>query len=316
MPDKAKTGSYTIVKLDQSNIADLGKLHTTVYGSAQAGNYYLKKYDTAYTGITGIGLLAYNNAHIPIAFYGMLPCFIQYENKIILAAQSADALTHPGYRHQNLFSMLCNGCVQWCRESSIRFVFGFPNQDSYHIFMHKLGWSTSDRMDYFLIPVNAASVEKLCAKSTLTKKIYEKYVHYVLGKLLITEKGLPNILTQEGYAGILRSKDYLRYKTYNPTYVLKIGCSKIWIKISHHITIGDIELGENNFDLIIATIKKISKRLGIKAIYFHSCSKTILHTLFSEKYPPQASFPVIYKDFDSGLPLEKIKFTFADIDIF
>ena len=89
---------YRIERFDESRIGDLEKLYAAVYKKKSPPSYFLKKYDTAYTGISYIGYIAYKE-NLPIAFYGVIPCFIQYENRLILSAQSADTMTHPGHRY-------------------------------------------------------------------------------------------------------------------------------------------------------------------------------------------------------------------------
>src|SRR5206468_5919765 len=91
---------YYITQLDESKLNDVATLYKAVYGHKCDKNYLFKKYNTAYTGVQYVGHLAYNNENIPIAFFSVLPCFIQFENKIILAAQAVDAMTHPQYRYK------------------------------------------------------------------------------------------------------------------------------------------------------------------------------------------------------------------------
>lgn len=307
-------GEYEIERLDESRISDLEKLHAAVYNKKSLSSYFAKKYNTAYTGISYIGYIAYKEK-LPIAFYGVIPCFIQYENRVILSAQSADTMTHPEHRYKNLFVNLASMCLELCKQNNIKLVFGFPNQNSYHGFI-KLGWKITEIMDCFIIPVKAAFWGDLCSKFSLSRWLYNRYIKVVLNKYVQTKTGLPNLLMSEEYAGVCRSQEYLRYKTYSHTQVILLNGSKLWINIKNGITIGDMEVKEDTFNDVINTLKKLSKKLGVKQIYFHACKHTYMHNLFVKQYSAIPSFPIIFHDFDSGLTLEKIKFTFADIDIF
>ena len=122
---------YQVIRLNKNNISDLEKLYALVYKKKIAHFYFSKKYNTAYTGVLYTGYLAYKE-NIPIAFYGVIPCFIQYENKMILAAQSADTMTHPEHRYKSLFFDLSNMCFDLCKQNGIELIYGFPNQNSYH----------------------------------------------------------------------------------------------------------------------------------------------------------------------------------------
>jgi hypothetical protein len=310
------TGEYKIIKLDEKNIGDVEKLYTAVYEKKPPPDYFKRKYNTTYTGVSNIGFIAYNTENLPIAYYGVIPCFIQHADKIILAAQSADTMTHPEFRYKGMFVELSNVCFDLCRRNGITLIFGFPNQNSYHGAVHKLGWKMTETMDYFVIPVKTFSLEHLASKFAPLKKLYVKYVKLMLHKYLIAESGLANSVISDGYAGVYRNKQYLQYKTYSSTQVIKIDESKLWIKINNGLLIGDIVLPENSFDKLIHKVKKIARKLGVSQIYFHACKHTRLHNLFAKRFNAIPSFPVLFQDFGSGLPLEEIKFTFADIDIF
>jgi len=131
---------YTVVRLNKDNLKDVAVLHEAVYGIAPAPAYFPKKYNTAYTGTEYVGFIAYNPQNIPVAYYGVIPCFIQHGTEIMLAAQSADTMTDPQHRYKGMFVDLSNLTFKLCRELSIHLIFGYPNQNSYHGAIHKLGW--------------------------------------------------------------------------------------------------------------------------------------------------------------------------------
>ena len=120
----------------------------------------------------------------------------------------------------------------------------------------------------------------------------------------------------EGFGGVYRDDRYLKYKTYSNTKVLKIGNAKVWMKIQNDLIIGDLEIAEQDFDAVINAIKKIAERLGVANISFQSSPGVQLHTWFAKKYKTAPSFPIIFLDLGAGIPLDKLKFSFADIDIF
>jgi hypothetical protein len=299
---------YRVKRLTENNIVDLEQLYAAVYKKKSVPSYFQKKYETAYTGVSYIGYIAYKDA-LPIAYYGVIPCFIHYENSLILAAQSADTMTHPEHRYKNLFFDLSNKCFELCKQNGIRLIFGFPNQNSYHGAI-KLGWQMSEIMDCFKIPVSISPFAKLLTRSN------KKDSAIVFKKYITGENGLGNSAIKDGYAGVFRDENYLSYKTFSKTYVLQIVNSRIWINVKNGLNIGDIDVKENDFHTVINTIKKLAAKLGTATIFFHACKNTSLHALFEQNFDHFPSFPVLFQNFNESIDIKKIKFTLADIDIF
>jgi hypothetical protein len=307
---------YSIVRLSSENIKDLAKLHSQVYATKIDEEYFSKKYNTAYTGVEHIGFLAYNKHNEVVAYYGVIPCFIKSGDELILAAQSTDTMTHPEHRYKGMFVELSTITFNLCVESGIRIVFGFPNENSYHGAVMKLGWQETEKMNLFTIAVNTLPLYSFFKKMKI-EKLYKAYSEFVLKKTATSLHGIPNSVIKDGYAGVYRNEDYLRYKTFTPTKVLKIGESKIWISSKHNLLIGDMEsVDENNFAEALQQLKSIARKSGIKKVQFLCCTGTSLNKLFESTFTPEKSFPVLFQNFGSPISLHKIKFTLADIDIF
>src|SRR4030095_13673010 len=119
-----KTGNmeYSIVRLGENKLKDLEILYREVYGHKPVKNYLFKKYNTAYTGTQYVGHIAYNSENIPIAYFGVIPCFIQYNDQIILTAQAVDAMTLSQYRYKGLFVELAKQTFDLCRTLGIQLV--------------------------------------------------------------------------------------------------------------------------------------------------------------------------------------------------
>jgi hypothetical protein len=316
MTDTAQK-EFTITRLSQKNIADLARLHSEVYGVPLREKYFKSKYNTSYTGVEYAGYIAYNRQNLPVAYYGVIPCSLRYGNERMLAAQSADTMTHPRHRYKGMFVELSLKCFELCRQLGIRLVFGFPNENSYHGAVNKLGWKLISQMDCFTIHCESSWLRNLLAKIPLLKKLHKHYVQKLIRKNSETLKGIRASFISEGFAGVDRSEEYLDYKQYNPTSVLKIGEARIWISTRHGLMIGDMEgVDEQNFNHVMTGLKKIADRAGISELQFHCSPGTKLHDLFSQSYPATPSFPALYQDFGSQISPEKIRFSLADIDIF
>ncbi len=307
--DKLNDQEYSVAMLSKDNLDDMAVLYREVYGAARPNGYFIKKYDTVYTGVEYVGFIAYDKENRPVAYFGVIPCFIQSGKEIFLAAQAADAMTHPQHRNKGMFVKLSMMTFDLCRQLGIRLIFGFPNQHSYAPMIKHLGWIETEKMFRFTIPTGSIW-------NWIFLKISKERHDEELIKLVLREPAIKNSAIEEGYAGVYRNEAYMRYKTYTNTDVIKMNSASLWIKAEDQLTIGDIILKENNGKHFFEEIKTLARKLKLPKISFQVSGGCNLYHLFACNYKPIQSFPVLFKDFGSGLPLDKIKFTFADIDIF
>ncbi len=291
-------------------------VYKAVYGHQRPAGFFRNKYDTAYTGAKYIGYLAYDLQHQPIAFYGVIPTLIWCNGKTILAAQSADTMTHPGYRNMGLFKQLANLTYALCKQAGIRFVFGFPNQNSLPGFL-KMGWNITESLDSFQMQVGGVlPLQKIAYKYWALRPVYNWYTNRVLKNYLSDKKGVQNSVLADGYNGVFRDDNYLNYKTYSPTRVIEIDGVLFWIKLQNGLQVGDIANIAPNFEISLQKLKVLARKLGLTQIYFQVSPQTHLHTLLSQNYKPVPAFQAGFKKIDGELSPENIKFTLADIDIF
>ncbi|HEY2580713.1 MAG TPA: GNAT family N-acetyltransferase [Mucilaginibacter sp.] len=315
MSTDIKAVKYKFERLSEYNITDLEKLHTAVYAQTLPQNYFQNKYDTAFTSVQHTGYIAYDSGRA-IAFYGVIPCFIRLNGSIILAAQSADTMTHPQYRNKGLFIELAKETFELCGKNGIELLFGFPNQNSLYGFVNRLGWTTTERMSCFIISAGTFSWQRIFRKLPLLQTWYKSYQQRQLKKVSLPQKGIDNSVFNDNYGGLLRGQNYFEYKKYSTTHVIKLGHSILWIKINNELVIGDISVSPGDFDDMIKKLKRFAYKLGIKEIHFHACPNTTLHSLFVGRFNALPSFPVIFKELNGTADIGHIKFTSADIDTF
>jgi len=316
MSDSTENNEFCFERLSRENIKDLDKLHTAVYGKAQPSDYFVKKYDTAYTGVEHTGYIAYNDKHQPAAFYGVIPCVVRFDEQLFLAAQSADTMTHPKYQYKGLFVKLANCTYKLCKDLRINFIFGFPNQNSLHGFLVKLSWRMTETMACYIVPVSTISIESAIRKLPFLTKMYSKYRTRVLKNYLVPQKGIENSVFKDDFGGLNRNAHYLNYKAYSDTQVIKIGDALLWVKFKNGLIVGDISCRQEDFGDMMIKVKKLAFKLGLKEIQFHTSHQTTLSDLFSARYEAISSFHVIFKNLGDPIALDRIKFTFADVDIF
>lgn len=312
----SETGAYRIERLNEKNLPDLTRLFLAVYGEDRIPPRFQQKYSTAWTGTSYIGYFAYDTDNTPAAYYGVMPCLLQYGSITLLAAQSGDTMTHPAHRNKGLFVRLCLLTIDLCRETGIRLLFGFPNQNSFPGFVNKLGWTVTENLDCFTIPVNTLPLVGLVRRMPFLTPLYRIYTNLLLKRQKTSGKGIPNSAVTNTTGGVYRNDDYLNYKTYSDTLVLELKNARAWVKITDAFVIGDLILNGAKLDETLHRLKKIAARLGHRRLFFHSSPGTPLHQAFARQYKPIPSFPIIFKDLGAGIPLHQLKFTFADIDTF
>ena len=307
---------YIVERLNAKNLTDIERLYAAVYGKQVAPGFFTKKYNTAFTSVEYTGFIAYNNQRQPIAFYAVIPCFIKCDDQIILAAQSADTMTHPDHRIKGLFVELSLTTFQLCRELNIQLLFGFPNQNSLPGAVNKLSWQMTDTMDCFIIHTGNFSWKQVLDKLPVLKISYDRYQGRILKRYQAKENRIDNSVFKDDCGGVYRDEFYFKYKTYTDTWFIKIGTATLWIKINSILLIGDISVLPDDFDDMIYELKKLANKLGIKQIHFHASPGTTLHSLFAMRFNSIPSFPVLFKVLGGDIRIDKLKFTSADIDTF
>lgn len=310
-----KFGEYAIERISIANLKDLYILYKAVYGKDLPNGYYEKKYDTAYTGKMFAGFIAYNGS-VPIGYYGVIPCLLQYGADTIHAAQSADTMTHSDHRNKGLLAELHRLALELCRGLGIKVLFGFPNQNSYPILKNKFNWEEAEKMDRFELSTDMNLFQRSLRKVPGIRRFHKSNQEKILQQHALPDAGLPNQEIQFGRCGVLRTAEYLEHKKYNKTHVVSVGKSKVWLKAGADLTIGDIEMNGSSFEEVMGHLKTLARQLQTTKIHFQSSPGTELHRLLVNHYPALPSFPVLIKDLGAGLQLDRIKFTFADIDIF
>jgi len=308
--------NYRIERISNDKLKDIDILYEIVYKHKPSKDHFLKKYNTVHTGLQYIGHIAYNDENISVAHFAIVPCFIQYENELILSGQATDAMTHPSYRNKGLLEKLAQQTFEMSKANGIKFLFGFPNQNSYHTLVNKLGWKKINNLQLFSIHIKASQFMS-ALKKIRTTKFNKNYTQQVLQGYMLSGTDLSNSFIKEGFAGVYRDDIYLKYKrSYSNSYLIKIENAKLWIRINNNLIIGDIEVQEQEFDSVIIQLQKIVKQLGLKQILFQTSAGTKVHALFASRYESKNAFPFIMLNLGSGMAADKLKFSFADIDIF
>lgn len=311
---------YRIVKMSDDNVADLVTIYKDAVDDNVDENYFIQKFNTSYTGHKNVGFIAYSPEGEPAAFYGVLPCFMNYNGEKILVAQSGNTMTHKKHRRKKLFVILALKTFEYSKSIGIQLVFGFPNEFSYPGFVRQLDWTHKENIQAYITKTKCIPMLRI---KSLLKKSNEWHVRYASKILIQAKKGKPfsKSIQDNGKDFTMdRSEDFFNYKTYPKKFILSILGKSVWVKISGmYLLVGDIEsCSEKEFKKIIKKLHTWCFWMGIPHLRFHTSPNSQL-----EKYlipianKHDSSYPIGFIQLTGNtIKMEKVKFTLADYDTF
>jgi hypothetical protein len=308
---------YRFETLSGENISDLKIIYKAVFGNDYSVDDIMRKFDTDYLGVKYFGHIAYFD-NKPIAFHGAIPVQMRYNGELELAAQYGDAMTLKNHTGKGLFTKLGEMTDQQLQNAGIRFVWGFPNQNSEYGYLNNLHWSYVERMKGFKIRTSNFPMEKIARKTKLTSNLYQKKVESVFGEFKVNAVLNGSVFLNSDVASTNRNKDYYSYKSFTDNFMIEIAETQFWIKIKNGLLIGDVAVSSvEKFDKALNQLKQLASENGIDSIIFQASPSTQLAEIMERRADEKFdSWIVGFKDFSSGFPLEKLKFTFGDLDTF
>lgn len=308
---------YRFEKLTEANISDLKIIYKAVFGNDYCVAEIKRKFDTSYLGVKYFGHIAYYD-NLPVAFHGAVPFQMRYRNKLELAAQYGDAMTLRSHTGKGLFTRLGEMTDKQLQEAGITFVWGFPNQNSEYGYLHNLKWNYAERMKGFKIRASRFPLEKIARKTELTSVVFDKKVTAAFKKYKTNTFLQGTVILNDDAVTINRDNEYYQYKSFTNNFMIEIKETLFWIKIKNGLLIGDVSINSiEKFDEALQILKQISSKNGIDNIIFQASPDTQLSKMMEERADEKFdSWIVGFKRFSTEFPLEKLKFTFGDLDTF
>jgi len=195
-------------------------LYEEVNNRKMALEYWRWRYSKSPFG-KGIIKLVFADGKL-IGHYAVTPMDILFNNKPLRAVFSLHTMTHPGFQRRGIFTFLAEEVYKRCQSEGFSFVYGFPNENSYHGFINKLGWMGFGQM--------SSLEKKLYAMTNATSK--DGNVHEI-DKFDDRVNVLWNTV-KAGYRIIVpRTKDYLNWRFAEhptieyPRYIIMSGNSEL-----------------------------------------------------------------------------------------
>lgn len=308
-----QTVDYTIERLTGSHIPALAELYRLSFGKKISRDFLYNKYDTANLGVQHVGFVAVHQNTVA-AFYGVIPCVVVLEGQELLAAQSADTMTHPAHRNKGLFVTLATKTYALAKELNIRFLFGFPNQHSQHGAI-KLGWDFSlPPMKFFQITLRSLPYVRPVFRSHLLSRAYLKLVRAVLESRPANAADL----FSEQDNGVRHDAAFLAYKEYSPSFFITVSGAPVWVRLDGDMKIGFLRIDpDTDPNPLLKKLKRLAALLGCGRVVFITSHNTNLCKTLLPRVQASDAFPAgIFKLTEENLRYDLIRFEYCDLDIF
>lgn len=307
---------FAYKRLTNDNIGDLQSLFRIVFKKKISRASVIKKYDNSLNNGKYLGFLAYNQNNQPIGFHGATFYELEYKNETYTVAQGGDSMTHPRYQGKGLFTNLGKIMQALAAEEGILFLYGFPNQNSYPGYIKKLDWKFTGKMKCYTIQVKCIPFENIFRKfglNSLNRIRFKRATRHLKSLTPILRSSVIN----KEYGGVKRDYRFYRYKSYSNNHTLEIEGCKVWLKIHGAMLIGDIENFSEDVKMnVLSTLKKIALKIGVQKIIFQTSPNTHIDQFLSKEYEAVETFPIGFYDIKSPIPLDKLNFTYGDLDTF
>ncbi len=306
---------YRFERLNKDLLKHLVTLYNNVFKIKTTSDFLIKKYDTAYTGISYIGYLAFDTENKPAAYYGVFPMLAEIDGARNICAQSGDTMTQQNHQGKGLFITLAKLTFELAAKEGVKFVFGFPNNNSYPGFLKKLNWTFNEKINKIEIKVPTLPLAKVAKKFTFTNPLYKLYCNLFISNEKINESTFKNF--NKNSNSICFTKEYLNYKSYFNHYYLSGDGWQVVFKIDGLLWIGLFECNENvTVEFVINKLKKLCFLLGIdKIMYLGSPNDFTLKQLGSVQKPTE-HYNIGFIEFDERVCAEKMCYTSFDVDTF
>jgi GNAT superfamily N-acetyltransferase len=310
---------YDLVRLSLSNFPDLLELMWIINGVAPDEEQLRRKYDTRGFGAENIGYLAYKHGDkAAAAYYGVFPLRVMLDDREILAAQSGDTMTHPNHRGKGLFIALARKTYELAEQEGVKFVFGFPNSNSYPGFVNKLGWQHPYNMIAINIIVPSLPLNLLGKHTPALARLQRKWLELLLELFFVKVDQLPEKFSSvraDGACGVIRDQVYWDYKRASCN-AYRMGEAVFLMKCDGDISIGDVVVPGGEIGPVLRRLRIAAALAGIVRIKTYCSPTSQLAELLGRQGFTRESLAYGYVAFEEGLQLDKLEFTYADYDTF
>jgi hypothetical protein len=309
---------YRFEVLRAPELGRLTPLFDDAFGDRDfSGELLQRKYGYGAAGIEAFVCAAFAPSGEPAGAVGVLPWAVRYGDRVEVAGQMVDVSTSNAHRGRGLFVRLAEMARETCEVAGVTFLYGFPNEAAYPIWLNKLGYEHSDDLVEYHLPVQTLPVERAALRIHMLAAPYKRYANRVLDKAAAPD-GLPNSLIAEGFAGIERDDAFYDYKrTFAGSRVVRAEGGRAWVRLGGGIIVGDLEAStQEDADAMTHSLTRLARRLGAHQVVVIASKDTRLDRLLPPRFSVSPGLPIIYRNIRSEIPKEKLRYSFGDLDNF
>ena len=305
---------YRFSVLRGRELARLVPLFLDAFGRSVTDGWLTRKYACSANDVEGFACAAFTEAGEPAGAVGVLPWGVRYGDRVEVAGQMVDVATGNAHRGRGLFVRLAEQAREVCEFAGVGFLFGFPNEAAYPIWINKLGYEHFHDLVEFRLPVRTFWAERVARRATFLAPAYEQYVDRNLRRAATEE--LPNSLLAEGFAAVEHDRAFHAYKAaFGGSRVVGLDGGRVWLNVRHGLLLGDLEAAtDSDAQATTRALSRLARLLGIHQILFIASKDTRFDRLLGARYKTSQGLPIIHRNIRSEIPREKLRFTFADLD--
>lgn len=129
---------WSIREYKPEDVEGVRGLFAEVFHSTRPLEHFIWKFHRNPAG-QGIIMVAEDSDKI-VGQLALMPTWLRLGDEVELGAQAFDGMTHPEYRNQGMFTVLAKACMELAATKAVDALYGFPNEGSYHVLVHRLNW--------------------------------------------------------------------------------------------------------------------------------------------------------------------------------
>ena len=151
--------SWIIREAKSDDFDAIRKLYRVVWGHQRPIEYDRWKYFSFVEGASQISI-ALENKDI-VSVFMLAPIRLGIGSEILLGGVAMDVMSHPEYRGTTVFIEAGKHCVEKAKERGFRVLYGFPNANSFPVFIKRLNWDHSGDVNHWVRPIKPSKYSKV-----------------------------------------------------------------------------------------------------------------------------------------------------------
>jgi GNAT superfamily N-acetyltransferase len=147
--------SWSIREYRPEDVEAVRVLFAEVVHDLRPREHFIWKYNKNPAGQC-ISVVAEDSGKI-VGQHALMPTWLRIGEEVVLGAQGFDAMTHPDYRNQGIFTALTRASEELAAKKGVKVLYGFPGKNSYHALTHRLNWELVGHIPMWIRALNSGA---------------------------------------------------------------------------------------------------------------------------------------------------------------